>query len=41
MGQMTDTCEIIGRDRDITANFIDEKNKNKGFKVTYGSGDIC
>eukprot|EP00828_Plagiopyla_frontata_P021080 TRINITY_DN2724_c0_g1_i1.p1 TRINITY_DN2724_c0_g1~~TRINITY_DN2724_c0_g1_i1.p1 ORF type:complete len:241 (-),score=37.45 TRINITY_DN2724_c0_g1_i1:164-886(-) len=41
MGQVTDTCEIIGRDRDMSASFIDERDKNKGFKFSYGSGDIC
>ena len=33
MGQVTDTCEIIGRDRDINAKYIDEGNKNKQRKI--------
>jgi hypothetical protein len=38
---MTETCEILGRLKDVETAPMDESDIYKGVKVTYGKGDLC
>ena len=41
LGQLTDTCEVIGKGKSPQVTHIDKGNPDKGIKITYGDGDIC
>ena len=41
MGQLTDTCEILGQSNVRTVGYLDESNKASGIKVTYANGGLC
>ena len=41
LGQMTDTCEILGIKETETVTQLVPGSPRKGIKVTYSGGDIC
>ena len=41
LGQLTETCEILGKFDQQTITSLDNIDPNKGVRITYAGGDIC
>jgi hypothetical protein len=40
LGQMTDTCEVLGRMSSTEITYIDNNDQEKGIKITYNKGHL-